>query len=146
MSPKLESFPKFWNFQTLKLLSFEMSTFIYYFQSQRGSSGVTGTGWVIHPLDPFLKFNETSGETTEVPFKPAAIGWAILFAFLCFILLFVESQVAELLISGKILFRKVATFYSAIRLTLLMAQWVVMSLKNHALSACRYLTTPLEAD
>ena len=93
------------NWQQLESQAWNELGWSFFFQTQRGSSGVTGTGWVIHPLDPFLKFNETSGETTEVPFKPAAIGWAILFAFLCFILLFVESQVAELLISGKLWFK-----------------------------------------
>ena len=70
-------------------------------QSQRGSSGMTGSGWVINPTDPYYKLNETTGLVTEVPFKPACIGWAMLFALLCFILLFVESQVAELIISGE---------------------------------------------
>ena len=63
---------------------------------------MNGSGWVINPTDPYYKLNETTGVMTEIPFKPASIGWAMLFAFLCFILLFVESQVAELIISGKI--------------------------------------------
>ena len=52
-------------------------------------------------MDPYYQMNTTTGVITEVPFKPAAIGWAMLFAFLCFILLFIESQVSELIISGK---------------------------------------------
>ena len=56
---------------------------------------------MINPMDPYYQMNTTTGVTTEVPFKPAAIGWAMLFAVLCFILLFIESQVSELIISGK---------------------------------------------
>ena len=46
-------------------------------------------GWLIHPMG-----------TAEHPLTHWAIGAALPFALLCFILLFIESQVAEMIISG----------------------------------------------
>ena len=39
--------------------------------------------------------------TADFPLKTWAIGVALPFAILCFILLFIESQVAEMIISGQ---------------------------------------------
>lgn len=46
-------------------------------------------GWIIPPMG-----------TPDDPLKPWAIAVALPFALLCFILLFIESQVAEMIISG----------------------------------------------